>query len=55
MVREVLGLEKCTKQHAPIAERNAKFHSSQRKAELFIAKIATQSTENHENSKILTI
>jgi hypothetical protein len=34
---ETLGTEKCTKQPAQNAVKNAKFHSSQQKADLFTA------------------
>jgi hypothetical protein len=42
--------EKCTKLHAQVADRNAKFLSNQLKAGQFSARIVTQRTS--QNSKI---
>jgi hypothetical protein len=42
----ILALEKCTRQHARTAERNAKFHSSQAKDDQCIARIATRIIKN---------
>ncbi len=46
-----MGLEKCIKQPALTAVRNVKFLSNQRKADQFIAEIATRNTDH--NSKIV--
>ena len=42
---EILVQERCIKQHALIAVKNAKFHSNLQKASQFIAEIALQVRE----------
>jgi len=48
---EILDLEKCTKQLALNAVKNAKFHSSPQKASLFIVAIVIESSERIINYK----
>lgn len=45
---EVSALEKCTKQHALIAEQKQKYLSNQLKEDLYTAETATRSTSQHE-------
>jgi hypothetical protein len=47
---ETSAQEKCTRQLAQTASRNAKFLSSQPKADLFIARTATQNTRKKSKS-----
>lgn len=44
----ILVHEKCTRQHVPNAARNAKFHSSRKKADLSFAKTATARRRNSD-------
>ena len=43
--QETTDHEKCTKQHVATVEMNAKYHSSQKKTDLFIARNASQIIE----------
>jgi len=47
---EILDHDKCTRQFALNVARNAKFHSSLQKAEMFFAKNAFQKEEEDFNS-----
>jgi len=49
---EISGHEKCIKQLAQSAVKNAKFHSSQRKAGLFIAENAIRIKEDFNSLEI---
>ena len=43
--QETTDHEKCTKQHVATVEMNVKYHSSQKKTDLFIARNASQIIE----------
>ena len=45
LVEEMIGHEKCLMQNAEIVEMIAKYHSSQKKTDLFIAMNASKNTE----------
>jgi hypothetical protein len=47
--------ERCTKQPAQIAGKSAKYHSNQKKADLFIAGNATQNIEDTRKSKRFSV
>jgi hypothetical protein len=47
-LKEILEKEKCIKQPAQIAGKSVKFLFNQKKADLYIAGIATKNTENQD-------
>jgi hypothetical protein len=44
-VQETTDHEKCTKQHVATVATNVKYHSSQKKTDLFIARTASKTTK----------
>jgi len=44
--------KRCTRQPAPTARRNVKFHSSQTEADQFIAESATANEDHHEDIEL---
>lgn len=48
----VSRIKKCTKQHAQIAEKSAKYHSNLRREDRFIAEIATETIKHSKDGRL---